>query len=336
MEKNNGGARSFLSMSDISSEETEDIIARALQLKREPISLLPKPLKDRQVALIFEKPSTRTRVSFEVGVIRLGGHPLYLDSSTMQIGRGESIEDTARAMERYVHMVVWRTFEQNKLNRFAASCQIPVVNALSDGEHPCQTVADLMTVCEVKGRLKGIELAYIGDGNNVASSLLLGAALTGMNIRMAFPKPYGLSKELIRKAGIIADSSGGTVNITEDPFEACRNAEVLYTDVWLSMGHISETDKKKASLRGYRLDSEKLKLASADPVVMHCLPAHRGDEITDEVIDGKYSIVWQQAENRLHSQMALMEFLMSASGSTHLANLMTDARRFIDRIKRKK
>lgn len=267
-------------------------------------------LAGKAVALIFEKPSTRTRVSFEVGVSQLGGHPVVLSSSELQLGRGETIEDTGRVMSRYVDAIVLRTFEQDRLEALARAATVPVVNALSDFEHPCQCLADLLTIREKRGELAGLTLTYLGDGNNVTHSLLLGGAKAGMRVRVATPPGYEPIPQIVERAEEIAREAGGSVSVLNDPFEAVTNADVLYTDVWASMGQEQEADERMLVFPTYRLDQAAVDRAAPDVVVLHCLPAHRGQEITDEVIDGPRSAVWDQAENRLHTQKALLLFLL--------------------------
>jgi ornithine carbamoyltransferase len=262
------------------------------------------------VALIFEKPSTRTRVSFEVGVAQLGGHPLALSSSELQLGRGETIEDTGRVLSRYCDALVLRTFGQERLEALAAGASVPVVNSLSDYEHPCQILADLLTVIERKGDPAGRTMAYLGDGNNVAHSLLLGGAMLGMHVRVATPTGFEPIPQVVERAEEIASETGGSIQVGNDPEAAGAGADVLYTDVWASMGQEREHAERVLVFTPYRIDAEKLSRAADDAIVLHCLPAHRGEEITDEVIDGPSSAVWDQAENRLHTQKALLLWLL--------------------------
>jgi ornithine carbamoyltransferase len=262
--------------------------------------------------MIFEKPSTRTRVSFEVAVASTGGHPVALSSSELQLGRGETIEDTGRVLSRYADAIVLRTFEQERLEVLAGAASVPVVNALSDFEHPCQCLADLLTVREIKGELAGRTLVYLGDGNNVTHSLLLGGAMAGMRVRAATPPGFEPIPQVVQRAREIASETGGTIEILTDPLEASRGADVLYTDVWASMGREEEADERALIFPAYQLDARTVELAAPDVTVLHCLPAHRGQEITDEVIDGPHSAVWDQAENRLHTQKALLLWLLNA------------------------
>jgi ornithine carbamoyltransferase len=261
--------------------------------------------------MIFEKPATRTRVSFEVAIAHMGGHPLALTSSELQLGRGETIEDTGRVLSRYLDAVVLRTFGQERLEAMASTSTVPVVNALSDYEHPCQCLADLLTVLEHRGELAGLGLAYLGDGNNVAHSLLLGGAKAGMHVRVATPVGYEPIPQVVERASEIAAETGGSVEVTADPISAATGVDVLYTDVWASMGQEEEASERVLVFTPYRLDAEKVAVAKDDVIVMHCLPAHRGEEITDDVIDGPRSVVWDQAENRLHAQKALLLRLLA-------------------------
>ena len=260
--------------------------------------------------MIFEKPSTRTRVSFEIAISSAGGHPVSLSSSELQLGRGETVEDTGRVLSRYVDAIVLRTFEQERLELLAGSADVPVVNALSDFEHPCQCLADLLTISEVKGELAGRTLTFLGDGNNVTHSLLLGGAKVGMHVRAATPPGFEPIPQVVQRATDIANETGGSVLVTHDPLDAARDADVLYTDVWASMGQEAEADERALVFPAYALDRTKLEVAKPDVTVMHCLPAHRGQEIAAEVIDGPHSVVWDQAENRMHTQKALLLWLL--------------------------
>ncbi len=301
--------RDFLSIDDLSPEDLDHLLERSAKVKTSPSDHADR-LRGRAVALIFEKPSTRTRVSFEVAVSSCGGHPLALSSSELQLGRGETIEDTGRVLSRYVDAIVLRTFGQERLELLARGATVPVVNSLSDFEHPCQALADLLTVREWRGDLRGAVLAYVGDGNNVAHSLLLAGAKTGMHVRVATPPGFEPIPQVVGRAEEIAGESGGSVRVLNDPVEATEGADVLYTDVWASMGQEAEAMERRLVFQGYRLDQEAVDRAAPDVIVLHCLPAHRGDEITDEVIDGPRSAVWDQAENRLHTQKALLLWLL--------------------------
>jgi ornithine carbamoyltransferase len=301
--------RDLLSIDDLTPGELGSLLDLSSKAKAQPGDYAGR-LAGRSVALIFEKPSTRTRVSFEVAVAETGGFPVAVSSAELQLGTGETIEDTGRVLSRYVQAIVLRTFEQERLELLAAAATVPVVNALSDFEHPCQCLADLMTVREVKGELAGRTITYLGDGNNVTHSLLLGGAKAGMHVRVGTPPGFEPIPQVVQRAADIAMETGGSVSVTHDPIEASRDADVLYTDVWASMGQEAEADERALVFPAYALDAEKVAVARPDVAVMHCLPAHRGQEITDEVIDGPHSIVWDQAENRLHSQKALMLWLV--------------------------
>jgi ornithine carbamoyltransferase len=301
--------RDFLSLDDVSAEELEHLLQLSAKVKASPGDYDGR-LGGTSVALIFEKPSTRTRVSFEVAISSLGGHPLALSGQELQLGRGETLEDTGRVLSRYVNCIVVRTFEQERLEALSSSATVPVVNALSDYEHPCQVLADLMTIRERKGDTRGLTLAYVGDGNNVAHSLLLGGAKAGMRVRVGTPPGYEPIPQVVHRAEQIARGTGGSVEVGNDASRAVAGADVLYTDVWASMGQEEEHAERVLVFSSYRLDRDAVQEAAAEVIVMHCLPAHRGEEITDEVIDGPHSVVWDQAENRLHTQKALLLWLL--------------------------
>ena len=303
--------RDFLSVDDLTPEELVALLDGADRHKagRRPRTTL----QGRTVALIFEKPSTRTRVSFEVAVHELGGHPLALSGVDLQIGRGETLEDTAAVLSRYVHAIVLRTFAQESLERLARAGGIPVVNALSDYSHPCQALADLQTIRERKQRLAGLRLAYLGDGNNVAHSLLFAGSKVGMHVAVATPIGYEPIPQVVRRATEIAAGTGGSVELTHDPETAAKGADVVYTDVWASMGKELEHGERALIFKPYQLNTDILAVASPDVVVLHCLPAHRGEEIAAEVMDGPNSAVFDQAENRLHTQKALLSWLLTGS-----------------------
>jgi ornithine carbamoyltransferase len=302
--------RDFLSIDDLSPEELVELIDDADKMKARPGSYKTK-LDGRQVALIFEKPSTRTRVSFEVAVTSMGGAAIILRSDELQLGRGETIEDTGRVLSRYVDALVVRTFEQERLERLAHAATIPVINALSDYSHPCQALADLQTIREQKGAFDGLALGYIGDGNNVAHSLMLGGAKVGMHVRVATPPGYEPSPQVTARATEIAAGTGGSITVGNVVAEAASGAYVLYTDVWASMGQEKESESRAGAFERFRLDSDVVDLADGEVIVMHCLPAHRGEEIAADVIDGERSVVWDQAENRLHTQKALLARLLA-------------------------
>jgi ornithine carbamoyltransferase len=302
-------SRHFLSVDDLSNEELGGLLALSSQVKAHP-EAYAAALAAMSVAMIFEKPSTRTRVSFEVGIAELGAHPLALGASELQLGRGETIEDTGRVLSRYVDAVVLRTFGQDRLEALARTSTVPIVNALSDFEHPCQCLADLLTVREHLGSLAGKVLTYVGDGNNVAHSLLLGGAKAGMHVRVATPNGYEPIPQVVQRAVEIGEETGGTALVTHDALSACTGADVLYTDVWASMGQEAEATERTLVFQQYRIDAEAVARAKPDVIVMHCLPAHRGQEITGEIMDGPHSVVWDQAENRLHTQKALLAWLL--------------------------
>ncbi|MBI3648937.1 MAG: ornithine carbamoyltransferase [Actinobacteria bacterium] len=297
--------RHFLSVDDLSPTELADLLALAGRVKSEPGDYTTA-MAGKAVALIFEKPSTRTRVSFEIAVVSAGGHPVVLSGQELQLGRGETIEDTGRVLSRYVDAIVLRTFEQERLEILARAASVPVVNSLSDFEHPCQCLADLLTVIEHRGPLAGKTLTYLGDGNNVAHSLLLGGAKSGMRVRCATPPGFEPIPQVVRRAEEIAAESGGAIEIVHDPVEAATGADVLYTDVWASMGQEAEADERALVFPIFQLNQKLVDAADDDVLVLHCLPAHRGQEITGEVIDGPHSAVWDQAENRMHTQKALL------------------------------
>ena len=303
--------RHFLSVDDLAPDELAWLLDLSAKVKATPEDYADR-LRRKAVAMIFEKPSTRTRVSFEVAVASTGGHPVALSSSELQLGRGETIEDTGRVLSRYADAIVLRTFEQERLEVLAGAASVPVVNALSDFEHPCQCLADLLTVREIKGELAGRTLVYLGDGNNVTHSLLLGGAMAGMRVRAATPPGFEPIPQVVQRAREIASETGGAIEILTDPLEASRGADVLYTDVWASMGREEEADERALIFPAYQLDARKVEVATPDVTVLHCLPAHRGQEITDEVIDGPHSAVWDEAENRLHTQKALLLWLLNA------------------------
>jgi ornithine carbamoyltransferase len=298
-------AHDFLSIDDLTADELSGLLELASRVKKDKAAYA-QTLAGRSVALIFEKPSTRTRVSFEVGVAELGGTPLVLSANDMQLGRGETVEDTGRVLSRYVDGIVLRTFEQEKLEVLAEAADAAVINALSDYEHPCQTLADLLTIQEHKGDLAGLTLTYLGDGNNVTHSLLLGGAMMGMNVQVATPPGYAPIPQVVQRAEELASQHGSRVLITTDPREGAAGADVLYTDVWASMGQEEEAEERRLVFPAYILDQAALDAANEGAIVMHCLPAHRGEEISAEAMDGSASVVFDQAENRLHTQKALL------------------------------
>lgn len=298
--------RHFLSDDDLTPDEQSTVLDLAARLKTQRYDG-PRPLAGRAVAVVFEKPSTRTRLSFEIGIAELGAHPVVLDAQSTQLGRGETIEDTARVLSRYVSGIVIRTFGDDRIRALAAASSVPVVNALTDGYHPCQVLADLQTVRERKGRTQGLVLTYLGDGaNNMANSYLLGGAMAGMEVRIGAPADYQPDPAVVERARAF----GTTIVVTDDARAAVEGADVLTTDVWVSMG-MTGAEQRLAALRGYSVDEAALSLAAPDAMVMHCLPAHRGEEIAAAVIDGPQSAVWDEAENRLHAQKALLTWLLA-------------------------
>ncbi|PRX96005.1 ornithine carbamoyltransferase [Allonocardiopsis opalescens] len=303
--------RHFLRDDDLSPAEQTEVLDLADRLKKDRHG--HRPLAGpRTVAVLFDKPSTRTRLSFAVGIAELGGQPLVIDAGSSQLGRGEPIEDTARVLDRQVAAIVWRTFGQDRVEAMAGASRVPVVNALTDEFHPCQILADLQTVRERQGRLAGAVLAYFGDGaNNMAHSYLLGGATAGMHVRVACPGGHRPDPAVLARAAEIAAATGGSATVLDDPAAAAEGADVLATDVWTSMGQEGPDGAARphTAFLPYRLDETKLALAAPGAVVLHCLPAHRGEEITAAVIDGPSSAVWDQAENRLHAQKALLCFL---------------------------
>jgi ornithine carbamoyltransferase len=303
--------RDFTRVADWTGEELERTLDLADELKqqqkrREQRHLLP----GRTLGMIFEKPSTRTRVSFEVGIAQLGGTGLYLSAGDLQLGRGETLKDTATVLSRYLDAIMIRTFAQEDVAELARHASIPVINGLTDSAHPCQALADVMTIRERLGRLDGVTVAYLGDGNNVCASLMVAAAKLGLNFRAATPKGYEPSAEAIEIAREAATETGATIELLADPREAAAGADVLYTDVWTSMGQEEERERRLRDLAGFGIDDELVALANEDAIVLHCLPAHYGEEITEDVLYGPQSAVWDQAENRLHAQKALMALVI--------------------------
>lgn len=297
--------RDFLTLWDLSSEEIDILLKRAIEFKSGK-DANKCPLIGKSIGLLFEKASTRTRVSFEVGIYQLGAQAIYMNPKDIQLGRGETIHDTAKVLSRYLDAIVIRTFSHGTLIEFASNSSIPVINGLSDLHHPCQAIGDLMTILEKKGRLKGIRLAYIGDGNNVANSLIEAASRMEMDMAIACPEGCEPDLDVLERARAEAESE---ILILRDPREAAGMVDVVYTDVWVSMGQEKEAEEKKRKLKDYQVNSRLISCAKKDAIVLHCLPAHRGEEITDDVIDSPQSVVLDQAENRLHTQKALLEFL---------------------------
>ena len=304
------GAGRYLSVDDLTPDEVGALLAASAKVKEKPTGWVNR-LQDKQIALIFEKPSTRTRVSFEAAVSTMGGHAIVLRGDELQLGRGETIEDTGRVLSRYVDAIVVRTFGQDRLERLAEVASVPVINALSDFEHPCQALADILTVHEQRGGLEGVALAYVGDGNNVAHSLMLAGAKVGMDVRVVTPSGYEPFPQVTDRSKEIAAETGAKITVTNVIAEAVTGASIIYTDVWASMGQEASAEERTAAFAKFQVDTDMLQMASPDALVMHCLPAHRGEEIATEVIDGPRSIVWDQAENRLHTQKALLDHLLA-------------------------
>ncbi len=297
----------LLKLLDLSTEEIIDILNLADQLKYELKHGIPHPhLKGKTLGMIFQKSSTRTRVSFETGMYQLGGYPLFLSSNDLQIGRGEPVQDTARVLSRYLDGIMIRTFEQAEVEALAEYGNIPIINGLTDFCHPCQVLADLMTIREFKGSFDGLKMCFIGDGNNMANSLIVGGLKVGMSVSIACPKDYRPPKEILDFA-----AKYDNFEITDSPAQAAKNADVLYTDVWASMGQEGEAEKRKKAFAGYQINDEIMSVANADAMVLHCLPAHREEEITAKVFEEHANEIFEEAENRLHAQKAVMVKLMA-------------------------
>lgn len=303
--------RDFISMDDLSVDELKEVLEFAVELKRRMKGGdRPALLQGKVLAMLFEKPSLRTRVTFEVGMLQLGGHAIYLGPSDVQMGSRESVPDVARNLERWVDGIMARTFAHRTVEELAEHAGVPVINGLSDLEHPCQTLADLLTIRERVGEVKGARVAWVGDGNNVCHSLLLGAAKLGIRMSVATPAAYAPDAKIVARAQEIARQTGGSIAVGTDPQEAVRDAKVINTDVWVSMGQESERATKLKAFAGFQVNADLVRRASRDVVVLHCLPAHRGEEITDDVLDGPHSAAFDQAENRLHAQKALLAKLL--------------------------
>jgi ornithine carbamoyltransferase len=301
--------KDFLSISDMADEDITSFMAGAVKLKAQGLPVL---CDGKILAILFEKPSLRTRVSFEVAMRQLGGGAIYISPAEVGLGERESVPDVARVLSRYVDIITARTFSHGTVELLAEYSSKPVINALSDLEHPCQALADLLTIYEKKGKLAGLTLAFIGDGNNIARSLLLAAALAGMNFHIASPVGYSLQGEMLRVAQGYAARSGSKILLTEEPGRAVSGADIVYTDVWASMGQEAESEVRARAFAGYQVDKKLLSQAKADVIFMHDLPAHRGEEVTDDVIDGPQSVVFDQAENRMHAQKALLAKLLGS------------------------
>ena len=297
--------KDFLSVSDFNKKEILEILKETKRLKKRRFN---QRLKNKDIALIFQKPSTRTRVSFEVGINQLGGNAIVLNWNDLQLGRGETVEDTTKVLERYCDMIIARVYSHKDLIKMSDIAKIPILNSLSDLEHPCQIISDLFTIYEHFGSLNKLKVAYIGDGNNVCNSLILGCAITGVGISIATPRGYEPDSEIVKKAKRI-----GNICLVNDPYIAAKDSNVLYTDAWISMGQEKEKWERLKIFRPYQLNRKLLEVADENAVVMHCLPAHRGFEITDEVMDGEHSIIFTQAENRLHAQKAILLKLLKKS-----------------------
>ncbi|OBK16194.1 ornithine carbamoyltransferase [Mycobacterium asiaticum] len=305
--------RHFLRDDDLTPSEQAEVLELAAELKRSPFSRRPLD-GPRGVAVIFDKNSTRTRFSFEMGIAQLGGHAVVVDGRSTQLGRDETLEDTAKVLSRFVDAIVWRTFGQERLIAMASTASVPVVNALSDEFHPCQVLADLQTIAERKGTLAGLRMTYFGDGaNNMAHSLMLGGATAGMDVCVAAPQGFTPDPHVLAAARQRAQETGAEVTVTHDADAGAAGADVLVTDTWTSMGQEADGLDRVGPFRPFQVNQRLLGLANSEAIVLHCLPAHRGDEITDEVMDGPVSVVWDEAENRLHAQKALLVWLLERS-----------------------
>ncbi|WNY26847.1 Ornithine carbamoyltransferase [Methanolapillus ohkumae] len=300
--------KDLISMADLSLEDIYEILDLAAEIKeKRRQGKVIDHLRNKSLGMIFEKSSTRTRVSFEVGMNDLGGHAIYLNSNDIQIGRGETVEDTAKVLSRYLHGIIARVYSHDTLVKLSENASIPVINALSDEEHPCQVLADLMTIMEYKNRVSGMKFVWVGDGNNVCNSLMLACAIVGMEIVVACPKGYEPDEKYVIKTKEL----GGILTVTDNPLEASKNADVLYTDVWVSMGDEEEEEKRLKDFKNFQINEELIAVSKPDVLVMHCLPAHRGLEISAGAIDGPHSVVFDQAENRLHAQKAVLLKLLA-------------------------
>ncbi|HPZ43959.1 MAG TPA: ornithine carbamoyltransferase [Bacillota bacterium] len=310
-ERLNLKGRDFLSLHDFTAEEILAMIELAEELKEKKKWNVPHPyLQGKTLGMIFQKSSTRTRVSFEVAMYQLGGHALYLNAADMQLGRGESVADTARVLSRYLDGIMIRTFAHDDVVELAEYASIPVINGLTDLLHPCQALADLLTIKEKKGQLSGLKLAFVGDGNNVCHSLMFGCAKVGIDVAVVTPKGYEPKEEIISLAKQDALKHGVSINITNDPVEAVKDADVVVTDVWASMGQEAEQAQRAQDFAPYQVNDKLVSHARPDYIFLHCLPAHRGEEVVEDIIDGPNSVVWDEAENRLHTQKALLAMLL--------------------------
>jgi len=307
--------RDIISVLDM-KDDFEDILANAAKMKKElkepKKGQKHKPLDGKVMGMVFEKPSLRTRVSFEVGMKQLGGHAIYIGPDEVQIGKRESVSDVANVLSRYVNVIMYRAFSNQIMRELAKHASVPVINGLDDMEHPCQCAADLLTVLEHKKKLAGLRLVYVGDGNNVCNSLLLGCAVTGMNMRAATPKDFKPNADLLAKAQEIAKGKGCTIEVTSNPFQAVEGADVLYTDTWVSMGQEAEKAQREKLFLPYQVNDKLVEKAAKDYIFLHCLPAHRGLEVSAEIIDGSHSVVFDEAENRMHAQKAIIVAALSS------------------------
>lgn len=310
-QKVNLKGKDFLCLADFSAEELTYLLDLAAELKMMQKEGIPyQPLKGKTLGMIFEKASTRTRISFEVGIYQLGGQGMFFSNRDLQIGRGEPISDTAQVISRYLDGIMIRTFEHEKVEELAKYASIPVINGLTDTFHPCQILADFQTIIEKKGSLKGLKLAYVGDGNNMANSMMIGSAKLGMHVSIASPEGYMPEAEVVDLAKGFGAISGSKVTITDNPKEAVMDADIIYTDVWASMGQEAEQEKRAKIFAPYQVNSQLARYADDDYLFMHCLPAHRGEEVSADIIDGKHSVIFDEAENRLHAQKAIMAAIM--------------------------
>jgi ornithine carbamoyltransferase len=310
-QKTGGLNKDLLDVAALSKAEVEGLLALAVRLKEKQRRGIPHPLlQGKTLGLLFQKPSTRTRVSFEAGMNQLGGHALVLPMAEIQLSRGESVADTARVLSRYLDGIVVRTYDHASVQEWAKEATMPVINGLTDLSHPCQALSDLLTIREEKGKLKGIKIAYVGDGNNVANSLIEAAAKMGMTIALGCPSGYQPDQHVVDLARIEAAKTGAVIELSDDPYVAVKEADVIYTDVWISMGREREHARRLKVLAPYQVSSRLVSRAKSNAIVMHCLPAHRGEEITAEVLDGPQSVIIDQAENRLHMQKAILVKLL--------------------------
>jgi ornithine carbamoyltransferase len=301
--------RDFITLLDLESEQLTMILDRAMEMKRLGKGMTDRPLRGKSVGILFEKASTRTRVSFEVGIYQLGGQAIFLSPRDVHLSRGEPLSDTAKVLSRYLSILVVRTYSQETVEILAKYSTIPVINALTDLTHPCQALADLQTIKETRS-FPGTRVAYLGDGNNVANSLIIGCSMMGIDLKLACPEGYDPDPRFLAEGVRRANEAGGSVQLVRDPEEACREAHFLYTDVWTSMGQEEESERRRKDLAAYQLNTDRLNDAAPDARILHCLPAHRGEEITEELMEHPQSAIFDQAENRMHTQKALLEWLV--------------------------